>query len=222
MTLLAIAIDGPASSGKSTIAKLLANRLNITYLDTGAMYRAVTLAYLQRGLTDTEPATIDQLLDTMELSFQWIDGSQHIFLNGEDVSEAIRSVEVTENVSEISAIEKVRVALVALQQKMAAQTAVVMDGRDIGTVVLPQAPYKFFLTASPEVRALRRYKENQQRGMMSQSLEELTQAIIERDHYDSTREHSPLKKADDAIEIDTSDMTIDELIQQMLAVIQAS
>lgn len=220
MTKLTIAIDGPASSGKSTIAKEVAHQLGITYIDTGAMYRGITLALIERNIPFNDVEKIVDLMNQTKMEFKIIEGSQHLFLEGVDVSEAIRSVDVTQNVSEVSAIPEVRTHLVTLQQKMAEATSVVMDGRDIGTVVLPNAPHKFFFTASPQVRALRRYKENMAKGLTSQTLEEIEAAIIERDRYDSTREHSPLKQADDAILIDTGDLTIDETVTQIIQKIE--
>ncbi|OFK63746.1 cytidylate kinase [Globicatella sp. HMSC072A10] len=216
MKKLTIAIDGPASSGKSTIAKEVAQRLGIAYVDTGAMYRGITLALIEQKISFDDVDKIVALMKQIKMEFKIIEESQHLFIEGEDVSEKIRSVEITENVSEVAAIPEVRQHLVSLQQRMAEASSVVMDGRDIGTVVLPNAPYKFFFTASPHVRALRRYKENMAKGLTSQSLTEIEAAIIERDRYDSTREHSPLRKADDAILVDTSDLTIDETVEKII------
>lgn len=216
MKKITIAIDGPASSGKSTIAKEVAQRLGIAYVDTGAMYRGITLALIEQKISFDDVDKIVALMKQIKMEFKIIEESQHLFIEGEDVSEKIRSVEVTENVSEVAAIPEVRQHLVSLQQRMAEASSVVMDGRDIGTVVLPNAPYKFFFTASPHVRALRRYKENMAKGLTSQSLTEIEAAIIERDRYDSTREHSPLRKADDAILVDTSDLTIDETVEKII------
>ncbi|MCW6662189.1 (d)CMP kinase [Aerococcaceae bacterium NML201209] len=217
---LTIAIDGPASSGKSTIAKRLAERLGITYLDTGAMYRAVTLYFMTHEVDVADAQQVCDALEQINLSFEWIDGLQHIFLNGEDVSETIRTTAVTHFVSEVSAIESVRKLLVEKQQAMAQMGDVIMDGRDIGTVVLPQAKYKFFFTATPEVRAQRRFADNQARGIQDETLDEIREAIIARDLYDSTRTHSPLKKASDAIEIDTSHLTVDEVAELLFKRIQ--
>lgn len=220
MKKITIAIDGPASSGKSTIAKEVAQRLGIAYIDTGAMYRGITLALIEQNIPFADVDQIVALMNQIKMEFKIIEGSQHLFIEGEDVSEKIRSVEVTENVSEVAAIPEVRQHLVSLQQRMAEVSSVVMDGRDIGTVVLPNAPYKFFFTASPQVRALRRYKENMAKGLTSQSLDEIEAAIIERDRYDSTREHSPLRKADDAILVDTSDLTIDEIVINIIQYVE--
>lgn len=220
MEHLTIAIDGPASSGKSTIAKQLAERLEITYIDTGAMYRAVTLAVLKKQLKFIDITQIKELLTTLEIVFKRVNGVQHTFLNGQDVSEEIRSVEVTQSVSEISAMAFVREQLVAQQQAMAKHESVVMDGRDIGTVVLPQAHYKFYFIADVEVRAQRRYQENIAKGITTQTLEQLKADIEARDLYDSTREVSPLRPADDAIHINTSNDTIEQVTQKLLTYIQ--
>lgn len=222
MTNLTIAIDGPASSGKSTIAKEIARQLGITYIDTGAMYRAITLGLLQNNVDFKNHEAVQAQLQQLHLAFKQVANQQHIFLNGADVSEEIRSVIVTENVSAVSAIAIVRAKLVEMQQKMAQQTSVVMDGRDIGTVVLPDAPYKFFFTASAKVRAKRRYQENMAKGLTTQSLEEIEAAIIARDHYDSTREHSPLKQAADAQLIDTSALTIAEVAKMVIEQIKSA
>lgn len=213
---ITIAIDGPAASGKSTIAKQIAKRLNITYIDTGAMYRGVTLAVLRRKVAVDDTEQISAILSEIQLSFEFVEGIQHLFLNNEDVEDAIRSVDVSQNVSAVSALDFVRKDLVARQRIMAKEQSVVMDGRDIGTVVLPEADYKFFFIASPEIRAQRRYDENIARGITSQSFEELKADIIRRDEYDSTREHSPLKQAADAIAIDTGQGSIDENIEIVL------
>lgn len=213
---ITIAIDGPAASGKSTVAKQIAKRLNITYIDTGAMYRGVTLAVLRKKVAVDEVEQIKEILADIQLSFEFVNESQHLFLNNEDVEEAIRSVEVSQNVSAISALDFVREDLVARQREMAKKHSVVMDGRDIGTVVLPEADYKFFFVASPEIRAQRRFEENIARGITSQSFEELKADIIRRDEYDSTREHSPLKQAEDAIALDTGQGSIEENVESVL------
>lgn len=213
---ITIAIDGPAASGKSTIAKQIAKRLSITYIDTGAMYRGVTLAVLRQNIAVDDVKQIRTILRDIQLSFKFVNGVQHLFLNKEDVEEAIRSVEVSQNVSAVSALDFVREDLVERQRIMAEEHSVIMDGRDIGTVVLPDADFKFFFIASPEIRAQRRYEENIARGITSQSFEELKADIIRRDEYDSTREHSPLKQADDAIAVDTGQGSIEENIETVL------
>lgn len=217
---ITIAIDGPAASGKSTIAKQVAKKLDITYIDTGAMYRGVTLAILKKGIAVDNVQEIRNILKNIELDFKFVNGVQHLFLDGQDVEEEIRSIEVSRNVSAVSALDFVREKLVDLQRKMAEKQSVVMDGRDIGTVVLPKADFKFYFVANPEIRAQRRYDENIARGINTQTFEELMQDIIRRDEYDSTREHSPLKQADDAITVDTGLLTIEENVEHVLNLIQ--
>ena len=214
-----VAIDGPASSGKSTISKLIAKENHFVYLDTGAMYRVVTLAVLKNQISLDDHRAIEQLVQTIEIGFSMQDGKQSVFMNGEDVTDEIRSVEVTRNVSAVSALKEVRTRLVHLQREIAENHSIIMDGRDIGTVVLPQAEIKIFLVASVEERAKRRFIENQEKGT-EMSYEELVEDIRRRDHIDSTRKESPLKKAEDAIEIDTTTMTIDDVVKTVTALIQ--
>ena len=214
-----VAIDGPASSGKSTISKLIAKENHFVYLDTGAMYRVVTLAVLKNQISLDDHRAIEQLVQTIEIGFSMQDGKQSVFMNGEDVTDEIRSVEVTRNVSAVSALKEVRTRLVHLQREIAENHSIIMDGRDIGTVVLPQAEIKIFLVASVEERAKLRFIENQEKGI-EMSYEELVEDIRRRDHIDSTRKESPLKKAEDAIEIDTTTMTIDDVVKTVTALIQ--
>ncbi|MGM9524761.1 MAG: (d)CMP kinase [Peptococcaceae bacterium] len=211
---LQIAIDGPAGAGKSSVAKVLAKRLNCIYLDTGAMYRAVTWLAMQQQVPFDDLTGMEQLLKNLQLEFKEEDGVQHLYCNGMDVTEAIRSTEVSANVSAVAMIPLVREAMVAQQQKIAADCDVLMDGRDIGTTVLPDARYKFFLTASLEERARRRYLELQQKGV-SVDLEQLKRDIALRDQKDSQREVSPLVQAPDAELIDTSHMTFDEVVEKL-------
>ena len=202
-----IAIDGPSGAGKSTIAKAVARRLGIDYIDTGAMYRAIGLKMLSRGLAmEDSQALLDMLAET-EIDF----AGGRVILDGQAVDSFIRTPEVSKAASDCSALAPVRSKLVELQRKMGKTKSVIMDGRDIGTNVLTDAEYKYFLTASPEERALRRYKEMQEKGQESDYDKVLAQ-IIERDHNDSTRALNPLRKAEDAEEIDSTHMTIDQVV----------
>ena len=213
MKQIQIAIDGPASSGKSTVAKIIAKDFNYTYLDTGAMYRAATYLALRNHLTENDAAEIVALLETYSISFgRSENGEQLVFVGDVDVTHPIRENEVTNNVSWVAAIPQVREKLVTLQQLIAAQGCIVMDGRDIGTVVLPNAELKIFLVASVEERAERRYKENLEKGIPA-DLETLKKEIAERDYKDSHREVSPLKPAADSIHFDTTGVGIAEVVK---------
>lgn len=213
MMRIRIAIDGPASSGKSTVAKILAKDLGYTYLDTGAMYRVATYLALKAGLNENQVATILALIDQNPISFGLAaDGSQTVFAGQEDLTLAIRQNDVTNNVSWVSALAPVREKLVAEQQRIAKDGGIIMDGRDIGTVVLPDAELKIFLVASVDERAERRYKENCEKGIPA-DLDLLKKEIAERDYKDSTREVSPLKPADDAIHFDTTGVSIDGVVK---------
>ena len=214
-----VAIDGPASSGKSTISKLIAKKTNFLYLDTGAMYRATTLAFLRNNISVDDEKAIEKLLENLDISFKNTEDGQLVFLNGDDVTREIRDLEVTRKVSEVSAIKAVRVKLVQVQREIAENHSIIMDGRDIGTVVLPNAELKIFLVASVKERALRRYRENQEKGI-ELSLEKLEEEIAHRDFLDSTRKESPLKKADDVIEIDTTSLSIQEVVSKITNLIQ--
>ena len=214
MRPLIIAIDGFSSCGKSTFAKAIAQKLGYAYIDTGAMYRAVTLFALQNGMIQNGMMDIPELnsrLNEIQITFQRSreTGENETFLNGVCVERDIRTIAVSEAVSEISAIREVRQKLVSLQQAMGKDKAIVMDGRDIGTNVFPDADVKIFMTASPEVRTQRRYDELAQKGM-SASWDEIFQNLAKRDHIDQTREESPLRQAADAIVLDNSNMTPDE------------
>lgn len=210
-----IAIDGPAGAGKSTIAKGVAARLGIAYLDTGAMYRAVGLKVLRLGIsTHNEAAVCAMAADTaVEVRLQ--EGTQRVLLDGQDITDAIRTPEVSMAASDVSRFAAVRARLVALQRQIAGQTDVVLDGRDIGTVVLPRAQFKFFVTASVQVRALRRLQELRQRGK-DLPLQEVIDDIAGRDHQDSTRAASPLTVAADAELLDTSDISAEQAIEHVV------
>jgi len=203
-----IAIDGPAAAGKSTISKRVAEQLNYIYIDTGAMYRAVTLLYIEKG------KDIINNLGSVEISFKRED-SNRVILNERDVTDEIRSQTVTANVSEVSSFEEVRSYLVAMQQKIGLEKGVVMDGRDIGTTVLPDAELKIFMQASPRVRAERRLLEEEARGN-DIDLDEITSQIIRRDELDMSREISPLLQAHDAVLLDTTDLSIEDVEAQIL------
>lgn len=211
MKKISIAIDGPASAGKSTVAKILASDNGYIYLDTGAMYRAVTYAVLQQGLSLDDEEGIKELLPTLSIRFEQGTEGQLVFLNDVDVTTDIRQPEVTNNVSQIAAQEAVRLDLVKRQRAYGESGGIVMDGRDIGTAVLPNAELKIFLIASVEERAERRFKENQTNGIAT-DYETLKKEIEERDFKDTNRKISPLVKANDAIEIDTTGMSIKDVV----------
>ena len=215
MKTIQIAIDGPASSGKSTVAKIIAKDFGYTYLDTGAMYRAATYLALQHQISPDQSSQLLELLDRYPISFGRSEsGEQLVFLGDVDVSHPIRENAVTNAVSSFAAIPAVREKLVAFQQKIARQGGIVMDGRDIGTVVLPQAELKIFLVASVDERAERRYKENLSKGIET-DLETLKEEIAARDYKDSHRETSPLKQAEDAIYLDTTGLSILEVVEKI-------
>ena len=210
MKKIIVAIDGYSSCGKSTIAKALAKYAGYTYVDTGAMYRAIALYTLRHNLT--EPVDIIAALPQIEVGFVLVNGAQHVTLNGEDIEGSIRTLEVGNAASRISAIKEVRAFLVAQQQKMGLNKGIVMDGRDIGTVVFPKAELKLFLTASPEVRAQRRYDELVAKGEKP-NYDDVLADVNDRDYRDTHRAESPLRQAEDAIVVDNSNMTPDEQMQ---------
>ena len=207
MNKIIVAIDGYSSCGKSTIAKALAKYAGYTYVDTGAMYRAIGLYTLREGLKSEQD--IIAALQHVQIGFIHVDGMQHVTLNGEDVESLIRTLEVGNRASEVSQIREVRQYLVAQQQKMGEQKGIVMDGRDIGTVVFPKAELKLFLTASPEVRAQRRYDELKEKGE-TPDYEAVLRDVNERDYRDTHRDESPLRQAEDAIVVDNSHLTREE------------
>lgn len=213
---ISIALDGPAGSGKSSVAKQVAKQFGYVYIDTGAMYRAIALKSLRAEVAADDELRLTQLAQQVDLQLTYEynenDSKMFVMLDGEDVSQAIRSVEVTKAASAVAAVAGVRKALVELQRKMAISGGVVMDGRDIGTVVLPQAELKVFMTATVEERGKRRWLEMQAKGVEI-TLEELIDQIAKRDYFDSHREVDPLCQADDAILLDTTNMNIDEVVQ---------
>ena len=215
-----IAIDGPAGAGKSTISKIVARKLGFIYIDTGAMYRAMAVHMIACGVDGTNEADIDANIDSADISIGYENGEQVVFLNGENVNSKLRTPEVSEMASVTSANKNVREKLVELQRKQAKTTDVVMDGRDIGTVVLPDSKLKVYLTASSRVRAERRYKEMIEKGQQC-DLDTIEKDIIDRDHRDMTRENSPLKKADDAKEIDSSYMSIEEVADKIISLYES-
>ncbi len=211
-----VAIDGPAGAGKSTIAKRVAKELGFIYVDTGAMYRAMALYLLKHNVDKNNPDEIGEKCVDADISIRYENGEQIVLLNGENVNGFIRTEEVGNMASVSSANPKLREKLVELQKKLAAEADVIMDGRDIGTCVLPHADVKVYLTASSTVRAMRRFKELEAKGLEC-DLAQIEADIIERDHRDMTREHSPLKQAEDAILVDSSDLSIDEVVEKICA-----
>lgn len=219
MTNFQVAIDGPASAGKSTIAKILATKLNFVYVDTGAMYRTITLAAKKNGIAYNDEEKIKKLLSQTEIRFEPGTPVQRVFLNDTDVTDEIRSGEVTNNVSVVASFADVRSNLVNRQREIANSNSVIMDGRDIGTTVLPEADIKIFLVASVDERAQRRYKENVAKGMAT-DLETLKHEIEARDYKDSHRQISPLTQAKDAILVDTTGQSIDEVVSKITNIIE--
>lgn len=215
---ISIAIDGPAGAGKSTIAKKLAEKMNYIYVDTGAMYRTIALFFLQKGVSGDDAGTIASMVDDINIAITYEDGVQQLFLNGVNVTGQIRTAEVSRMASQTSAHGPVRKKLVELQRKIASENNVIMDGRDIGTAVLPNAEVKIYLTASSRVRAERRYREFLEKGT-DMTLDEVEKEIIERDHQDMTRAISPLVQAEDAVLVDSSDMTLEEVIETIETIV---
>lgn len=212
MKNLVIAVDGPAGAGKSTIAKLIAEKLNINYIDTGAMYRAITYKCLQNNIDINNEKEVINIAKNCEIDFK----DNNIYLNGEILTDEIRTMEVSNNVSNVAKIKEVRYLMVDVQRNIGKVSSVILDGRDIGSYVFPNAEYKFFLIATPEERGNRRYKELVNKGY-DVNLEEIIKDIIKRDEIDSNREFAPLVKAEDAIEIDTTGKSINEVVQSVLS-----
>jgi len=217
---ITIAIDGPAGAGKSTVAKSLAEKLDILYLDTGAMYRAVALKTIRDKIDNTDEKAVTAMLGHINIQVRYIDGRQHTFLDGEDVSAKIRTGEVSLAASRVAVIKSVRLKMVALQREIADNQSVVMDGRDIGTYVLPHAHLKFFLTASPEERANRRLLEYEAKGEEA-DYHTILADIKYRDENDSNRDFAPLKKADDAIVIDSTHLMANEVLDLVMSYVSA-
>lgn len=217
--MISIALDGPAGAGKSTVAKGVAKELGFIYVDTGALYRTVGLKFLREGYDTTLDCDIEAILKTIEVDIKFIDGAQHVFLNGEDVSDEIRTPDASMMASAVSAKPPVRAFLLEMQRKLARENNVLMDGRDIGTVVLPNATLKFFVTATAEERANRRYKELIEKGM-DVNYDDIYKDIQTRDYNDSHREIAPLKPAEDSIMFDTTGNTLEQSIDQLLKMIK--
>ena len=214
-----IAIDGPAGAGKSSTAKLVAKKLGYIYVDTGALYRTVGLYSIRKGIDTKNAEKVIATLPDIKVELKFVDGAQHVFLNGEDVSEAIRTPEASMGASNVSAIPKVREFLFDLQRKIAAENDCIMDGRDIGTVVLPNADVKIFLTTSVEERANRRYKEMLEKGEDA-DYNDILEDIKKRDYQDSHREIAPLKQADDAIYVDNGGYNLEDGAEDLLRIIK--
>ena len=214
-----VAIDGPAASGKSTTAKMVAKKLEMTYLDTGAMYRAVTLALLRSNTDLDDYDSVCRVIDELELDIYDKGSKTIVKLDGEDVSQAIRSMPVTENVSVVSAMKYVRQTMVEIQRNIGKKTNCVVEGRDIGTVVFPDAEFKIFMVADVNMRAERRFKDFYEMGE-NRSFQEVLADLKRRDEKDSTRAYSPLQKADEAIEIDTSMLSIDQQVEKIINLVK--
>lgn len=214
-----IAIDGPSSSGKSTLAKRVAKELDFVYIDTGAMYRAMGYYFLNNNLDLNNIDVVNDNVNDVSIEINYIDGVQHVLLNGEDISSVIRKEEVGNAGSVISTYQVVREKLVEMQQEMAKVQSVVMDGRDIGTVVLPDADVKIYLNADCHERAIRRHKELLEKGI-TKTLDDVEKDLAERDYRDMNRKNSPLKKADDAIEIDSTSLEIEEVVEKVLNIVR--
>ena len=216
--IVSIAIDGPAGAGKSTIAKLVAKNLGFIYVDTGAMYRAMAVHFLRNGVEADDAKGIEAACDGVSVTIRYENSEQQVVLNGENVTGLLRTEEVGKMASASSVVPKVRMKLVELQRQLAATDSVVMDGRDIGTYVLPDAAVKIYMTAGIRERALRRFEELKQKGIAC-NLEEIEKDIAERDHRDMNREFAPLRQAEDAVYLDTSNMTIEEVAEEVSRIV---
>lgn len=215
--VFAVAIDGPASAGKSTVAKELASLFGLIHVDTGAMFRAIGLKALRMGIDPSDENAIEPMLSNTVVTIEHVDGAQHIFLDGEDVNGLIRTEEVSQAASNVSTLPSVREKLLELQRELAKRQSLVMDGRDICTVVLPDARFKFYVTASAEVRAQRRYNEYEQKGKLDgMTYDDILREIKERDYRDMNREYAPLRPAEDAVLVDTSELSIKQVLTKVL------
>ena len=217
--VIAVAIDGPAGAGKSTIARAAAAQLGFVYVDTGALYRTIGLAVCRRGIDGTDVPGIFATLPEIQVGLTYQDGAQHVLLDGEDVSDAIRTPQISTYASQVSSMPEVRAYLLDLQRDLARRQSVIMDGRDIGTVILPDAKVKIFLTASPEKRAARRCAELREKGQ-DVTVEGILADMERRDALDASRAAAPLKQAEDAVLVDTSDLTLEQSIEAVLTVIR--
>lgn len=221
MKKIQIAIDGPSGAGKSTMARMIAKELGILYLDTGAMYRAVALKAIRSGIDTKDAEALAEMVENIDLAITHDGGNQKVILDGKDVTDEIRTPEVTVGSSDVAVVPAVREKMAELQRKIAEENSVIMDGRDIGTHVLPNADVKIFLTASLDERTRRRYDELKAKGTLKQTFEELKKEMEYRDKNDSSRAHSPLKKADDAILVDTTGFTVEQSIKTILNIIKS-
>ncbi len=217
---ISVAIDGPAGAGKSTIAKNIAKKKNLIYLDTGAMYRACALKAINNNIDCNDSPLVTKMLETTEIDIQFENEVQQVYVDGDNVTHLIRTPDVSRGASDISAIHSVRIKMVEIQRNIAKDRNVILDGRDIGTFVLPEARVKIFLTASVEERAKRRYIELSDKGMENVLFEDVLNDIKYRDRNDSTRDFAPLKRAEDAIEIDTTSKSIEEVENEIIAIIE--
>ena len=213
-----VALDGPAGSGKGTVTREVAKKMNLINIDTGAMYRSVTLLMIRQNIKLEDEEKIKEILDKIDIKFGIENGEQKVYLNGEDVSLLIRTKEVNEFVSPVSTIKIVRERLADMQREMSKAIDVIMEGRDIGTNVFPNADVKIYLDATPEERAKRRFKQNEEKGIQI-PYEEILESVKNRDYIDSHREIAPLKQAEDAIYIDSTNMTIDEVVEEIISII---
>lgn len=220
MKKIQIAIDGPSGAGKSTMAKMISRELGILYLDTGAMYRAIALKALRSGIDFEDGEKLSEMVQDIDIRITYKDGQQLVFLDGEDVSTQIRMPEVTVGASKVAVVPGVRVKMVELQREIAKDNSVVMDGRDIGTNVLPNADVKIFLTASVEDRARRRYEELKEKGILKQTFEEVKRDMEYRDINDSSRSFCPLRKAEDAILLDTTGYPLEKTVQTIMDIVK--